>query len=540
MDKTLSLFYTFKPISYEKINDEFTLCRCYAMALGKNRNFSHFSKEAVQDAIPSLFNIPVVAHLKKRDDGGWYVGSHDSQIVIDDSGITVNDLTLPYGVVPESCNPEFVEITEKDGSKATYLVCSIILWTGRYPTLLDAKSQTDDEVYYNQSMEIEVFSWQALKDDKKYSDISKFIFSALCLLGRDEENPEYNTEPCFPSSRVEPYQFNLGDKFKQEFSLMKEELKKLGLNNQNQPSKLPEVDINKQSFSTSGEEEKKALNEKLELLTKFNLTVDTIDFKIDDLSLEELESKLNEKYGQAQNDELETRVSFSATYKQKRDAIDNALDSIVVRDADGNITEETYLWCEDFDDTYAYIEKSYWNANGDHERTYGRQTYSFDDSMMTAVITGTWEEMFLMRLTASEKQAIEDARGDYASIKSEFDSYKENYITLEADVEVLRTFQKDKLDAERKEAEDIIFEKFDKKIGDNEKYKTLKKNSNKYDLETLSKECFSILGEATSDITLNFESKNRKEFTKVVVETNFSEGDSPYYGGIIEKTVKSK
>ena len=57
MDKSISLEVTFKPFSVQKINDQFTVCKCYVMALGKNRNLSHFTKESVDSALPTLFTF---------------------------------------------------------------------------------------------------------------------------------------------------------------------------------------------------------------------------------------------------------------------------------------------------------------------------------------------------------------------------------------------------------------------------------------------------------------------------------------------------
>ena len=51
MDKSIFVEIGFKPFSTQKINDQFTMCKCYVMALGKNRNFSHFTKEAVDSAV---------------------------------------------------------------------------------------------------------------------------------------------------------------------------------------------------------------------------------------------------------------------------------------------------------------------------------------------------------------------------------------------------------------------------------------------------------------------------------------------------------
>lgn len=43
----------------EKINDEFLKCKVYVCALGKNRNLSYISREAAEEALYSLYNIPV-------------------------------------------------------------------------------------------------------------------------------------------------------------------------------------------------------------------------------------------------------------------------------------------------------------------------------------------------------------------------------------------------------------------------------------------------------------------------------------------------
>ena len=49
MDKKhTSLKFKAKVTPIEKINDEFTLCKCYVQGVGKNRNFSYMSKENIQ------------------------------------------------------------------------------------------------------------------------------------------------------------------------------------------------------------------------------------------------------------------------------------------------------------------------------------------------------------------------------------------------------------------------------------------------------------------------------------------------------------
>ena len=47
------------------------------MAIGKNVNKTIISKESVDDALPTLFNIPVVGHLYIDENGEIRLGGHD-------------------------------------------------------------------------------------------------------------------------------------------------------------------------------------------------------------------------------------------------------------------------------------------------------------------------------------------------------------------------------------------------------------------------------------------------------------------------------
>ena len=102
MQEVLKIDLRFKPFSAEKVNGQFTLCKCYVMALGKNRNLSHFTREAVDEALPTLPYCPVVAHLMYDDETDtYYVGGHDRELNDDYKLI---DVTVPYGeVVDKSC-----------------------------------------------------------------------------------------------------------------------------------------------------------------------------------------------------------------------------------------------------------------------------------------------------------------------------------------------------------------------------------------------------------------------------------------------------
>lgn len=210
---------TAKFTNFQVINKDFTRCRCNVFYTGRNRNYSDITEEALQKFIArkGYANVPVVAHLMKDDEGKYYIGGHDSKIVIDNNGIELVNECVPFGVIPEDCNPSMDLITERSGEQRKYFSVDIILWTHRYPIMEAAYS---DEIYFNQSMEV---FFEDCKYDNDYVVVNDFSMSALCLLRRSMDAKE-NIEPCFESSRVKAFSINT-DKFKQNFELMLEKLK---------------------------------------------------------------------------------------------------------------------------------------------------------------------------------------------------------------------------------------------------------------------------------------------------------------------------
>ena len=110
MQKAVQFFTKFEVI--KPLNQDFTLCKCRVMALGKNRNYSHFSKESVDEALPTLANIPVVAHVYADSEGRLRLGGHDCELVSEDGTYKFKPTTIPWGVVPESHNAHYEEVVD--------------------------------------------------------------------------------------------------------------------------------------------------------------------------------------------------------------------------------------------------------------------------------------------------------------------------------------------------------------------------------------------------------------------------------------------
>lgn len=204
-----------KPV--EKLNEEFTRCKVYVQGIGKNRNYSYMSKENVIKNSPTLHYAPVVGHLIQKEDGSLYMGGHDWTI---DENCNFKSICVPYGVVTMD-EFEFEEV-EEYGEKVEYMTASVVLWTGRYPELMEAIYSED--IWFNQSMEIYVEQYRPYDEDSNYMELLDWTYSALCMLGKadDKDSPEH-TEPCFIESKVIPYNFSKAE-FADAMSEMKHSL----------------------------------------------------------------------------------------------------------------------------------------------------------------------------------------------------------------------------------------------------------------------------------------------------------------------------
>lgn len=188
----------------EELNSEFTLVKIKVMATGKNRNMSYFDKDVVETHLNSLNYAPVVAHLFKDENGEYRIGGHD--MYIDWEDWSVKSLCVPFGVV-KADTFEWETVNEY-GTDVEYLTCEAILWTGRYPELKE--TIYSENVWFNQSMEIEAKQYRPLEEDSNFMEILDFEFSALCLLYKSD-NREENIEPCFMSADVTPINFSADD-----------------------------------------------------------------------------------------------------------------------------------------------------------------------------------------------------------------------------------------------------------------------------------------------------------------------------------------
>ena len=106
-------------------DDDTTLVELYLLHTGKNRNQYIIEKEAVEKAIPSIYNKPIIYRLNNE-----FMPSMATDVVehgtVEDRGMRI------AGVIPESAPMEFVEMNGKE-----YLRTKGVIYKIYQPSLMN-------------------------------------------------------------------------------------------------------------------------------------------------------------------------------------------------------------------------------------------------------------------------------------------------------------------------------------------------------------------------------------------------------------------
>lgn len=466
-NKRLGLNVYAKIVPQKPVNEQFTLCKCYVMYTGKNANYSEISKEAVEDALPTLSNIPVVGHLYQDEDGNYFMGGHDYNLEVDENGeLHWKRLTVPFGVVPENNNAHFEEIEER-GETKNYLVADIILWTGRYPELFNAIY--DEKTYFSQSMEIVA---KQTEQQDEYTKINKFLFSALCMLGKSDDESK-DVKPCFESAKIEPYEFSDSNaEWTKMFEEFKEELKKCF--------------AEKQNFEEGGAVmgEDKPIEDQggvfyLNGLENEPTVEETPEAVPDETNgLEELPPDFVEPTVEEESEEFGMR--------QKMEKLSAALN----RDE----------WLLEATDEYVYYEKYFFEDEDNRElvdKKIFRASYTEDKDGKFIIDRENEVEVFLTYLTAEQMAQIE-------ADKAEF--------------ERLRKYEQDRKEADKKAEYAKILEDFSD-MAEFDEYKEIVKDAMAFETaEALTEKLYAVRGK-------NMKKQTKKSLASVVfpIDKNFGE-----------------
>lgn len=471
----------------ESLSKDLALCKCYVMATGKCRNGFVFLQEDIDKVIDSIYYKPVVGRIHVTNDGQMYMGEHDTVI---ENGLEYS-ITVPFGVVTDA-PATYEEVTEEDGTKATYLVVEIILWVGRYPELFE--TIYSDEIWFNHSMEISIQAFAPYVGDKRYKHVTDWEFDALCLLGKSDD-PELNTDPCFPSACVKP--FNL-ENTEETFSIEKVKAK---------------------------------YTEDLTLLIE----------KVKEVFKSKKESE-NEDMPDENGNKIPVVTPTSENFALSQDKIREKLRKRIREDCNNY-----YVWVMSVFPDYCYYSRDDWE-----DETYSTKTYKQDYTITNDEVEMVGEpvEVFAKFLTAEEMASIDSSRGttevfsleDKVKLEEEVAVFKADKEALEAKVSELEQFKLDTIDEKIKEEKKAVFSTWKPRVKE-ETYKVIEEASTEMTVEEIEIKFKSAYAdEKLSEDAIketekaNFSATKTEGTTvKIPFSTHSDSHEVEVYGGIFEK-----
>jgi hypothetical protein len=137
----------------------------------------------------------------------------------------------------------------------------------------------------------------------------------------------------------------------------------------------------------------------------------------------------------------------------------------------------------------------------------------------------------------TEEEITEESQEDeFSLLQKEFEDYKLNYSTPNSEVEELKSFKENVLMAQRKQAEEDLFSKFEKQLSTMEEFTNIKENAKDFTIENLEEKLFALLGKKNA--SFSFKAKDNS-VVKVPFETKETDDSENLYGGLFARYSKN-
>lgn len=503
-NEVLNLTYKSSITDLKPLNSSFDkgiLQICYP---GENRNKTYFSKSTLEKCIPTLYNVPVVCNYY-REDGS--IGGHDVEVIHDyDDSVRLVNLTQPVGVVPESSNIFFKEVTEEDGTVNEYLCCDVLLWKRQ-----EAYKAIKENGITAQSMEISVFDGARVDDVYVVND---FEFTALTLLG--------DCEPCFESASLHLFS-DMEQNFKLQFAEMMRECKDLCNSITTSPSEVENIDSQSNHSRKGGcQTLEQEVKDVVEFETNEEPVVEPVEEAVEEFTVEEaVEATTEEEF---------------ALQSNLKEEIYRALECVTIEtewgvcpqfgfmDYDPEIME---IYCWDHTDWLLYGFK--------YEMSGDAVVIDFESKKRVKYVIADFEEgetqdsPFMNQFSELQSRIVE-ANANISTLESNYAECSANVESMTTELEELRQYRLEHEVAADTAAREEIFSRFED-IAEVEEFVALVERASEYSLDELEEKCFAIRGR---NVKMNF-SKEVKS-PKLPVKTGEIENITKEpYGGVVEK-----
>lgn len=532
------------PVSFQKVQEyesedtRFTKVKIWLMHTEKNHNGSYFSKEVIEEAIPTLSNTPILGFIEQNEDGEDDFSGHEYKVEKTEEGYSYVYKGSAYGIIPETNNAQFEMRVAEDGIEREYLTVEGLIWSNKFPK---AQKILDESIEKDHSMEL-YEEYTGEMDNEGIFHFKEFKFYGACILGM-------GNQPAMEGSTIELMDYtknknDMSDSINNKLEEFKQLFARKGGSDMNEKLELlKEFSVSKEDVVAKGVDfeaiELDELRTKLEEFAKeseentdTNKGEDTEDkdtekFSTEDTSAEKDEADESTKEdgtgenfedsadsGNSDSDKEEENSDeedkmFTLNYKLSHDDVRTKL----YQEIEKNLTD-AYVWImEVYDDTVVYEQESYTEEEG-FKRKYFKQSYAKMDT--DEIVLGESQEIFLKFLTEEELNKLEKDKEELYELKE----FKADF---------------DKKVKEKEQAS--LFNKYSMLNGI-EDFEALKEKADEFEnIEELESKIALVY--VRNNDSLNFSKEDEDESNELEFSSSDEKSESKSkYGGLLEKYAK--
>lgn len=535
---------------YESSDFRFIDVSIDVMHTGANLNKTSFTKDAINKAVPTICNTPILGYVvDELDEEDKDFKGHEHELRITNKDVKYVYAGQAYGVIPESCNPRWIVKDDGTGIEREYLRVDGLIWT-KFSDPVDIFIRDGTK---NHSVELTDMACGPA-DKNGNVPVGSFKFDGCCILSTTDPSikpamtgscvtANFSVEDITAQIRDRLYEYqaiqqnytaqndNPSDEEKGDTTPMNENEKNSVATAENTAAENhetatppaentvqePETQTTEKSVPAEGEDKTPAAE-------------NTVANK------DEGEAAPTENTAPTADGEPAASSEFTLTANQLRDEVYNALLEIQVPSRWDHECMIPKYWLTDIQDNEVIVTDSGtyqlmgipYSMNGDNV------VLEYENIKRKKVVYEDWDNgdvmpgLITMFSTLTDKLVeLSDSYTKAANEVSEIKPKLEAYQQAEADAKA----------AEMEAKRNALFATFDEKLGADAEYIALKENKeiSYSDLET---KCYALVGRKSAEFSY-VPNKNNKGTVRFGVGGT-QNGSDVAYGGLIEHYLGNK
>lgn len=532
------------PISFSKKNEYETsdfrfIDVCIdVMHTGANRKRTSFTKDAINKAIPSIANMPILGYVvDELDDDDKDFKGHEHELRITNKDVKYVYAGQAYGVIPESCNPRWIIKDDGTGVEREYLRVDGLIWT-KFGDPVDIFTR---DVTKNHSVELTDMVCGP-KDKDGNTPVSSFKFDGCCILSTtDPKIQPAMTGSCVTANfSVDDIASQIRERLYEYQSLQQNYSAKNENPSDKEKGDIPPMNENEKNPAVTENAVAKGAveNPEVEATTAENAATETESEATATENAASEEGAENattetsaENAASVEEGKPAASSEFTLTANQLRDEVYNALLKIQVPSRWDPECMIPKYWLTDIQDNEVIVTDSGtyqlmgipYSMNGDNV------VLEYENIKRKKVIYEDWDNGDVMPGLITMFSALTDK---LVELSDSFTKAANEVSEIKPKLEAYQQAEAEAVAAAEKAKRDELFSIMDEKLGANAEYTALKENT-EITYAELETKCYALVGRQSAEFSYVPTTNNRGTVRFGVGGTQ-NGSDNAVYGGLME------